>query len=90
MIDRAEKNSELYRTIFRCEPDNKQSDFQKLQQDRDYYNKLTPQQKQDLYDEHSRQIEGHVVEYPIFYMADETLKLDRTDYTNLVPKINFT
>ena len=90
MIDRAQSNTQLYRTIFRCEPDNKQSDFNKLQQDRDYYNGLTPQQKQDLYDENKDKIEGHVVEYPVYYMADETLELDRTDFTNLVPKINFT
>lgn len=90
MIDRAKSNTQLYREIFRCEPDNRQSDFGKLQQDRDYYNRLSPQQKQDLYEENKGRIEGHVVEYPIYYMADESLQLERTDFTNLVPKINFT
>jgi hypothetical protein len=90
LIDRSNTNTELYRNIFRCEPDDKQTSFDRLREDRQWYADLSQDQKMGIYQDNAPDIQGNVVSYPMYYMNDESLELSKTDFTNLVPKINFT
>ena len=42
------------------------------------------------YDELSKKIQGHIVEFPAQFLIDEDLKFRRSDKEFYVPDINFT
>lgn len=89
-VQRSEHNTDLYRELFRAEPDDHQSSFENLKKDRDEYAAMGSAIKYDKYKELKDEIIGHIVNYPTNYMSEETLDLKFTDVENLVPKINFT
>lgn len=88
-MSRARRNTEIYRDIFRCEPDNSQINFQKLKDDRKYIKDLDPKEFLDKYMELKDEIKGHFVEYPTEYLSKQSLALSITSFTKLVPVINF-
>ncbi|CAI2368575.1 unnamed protein product [Moneuplotes crassus] len=88
--ERAETNSEIYYKIFKAEPSNHQRNFDDLLADREAMENMSVQQKFDVYEKYIDGVIGHIVQYPIHYMANESLALDALDYHHLVPKISFT
>lgn len=90
LIRRSEKNTKYYRDIFKVEPDDRQTDFDKIKQDREEFESRGTTKTYELYQELAPKIKGHIVDYPIYYLQNEDLELNRTDMANLVPKINFT
>lgn len=89
LVQVSDKNTKLYRELFRAEPDDHQTDFEKLKEDREAYQSMGKVEQIDKYKRLSPEIQGHVVDYPIYYMKDQDLELNLTDMANLVPAINF-
>lgn len=89
LVQVSDNNTKLYRELFRAEPDDHQTDFEKLKEDRETYQNMSQAEKIDKYKRLSPEIQGHVVDYPIYYMKDQNLELNLTDMANLVPAINF-
>ena len=85
---RAEQNTELYRKIFACYPDDQYTTFQELKQG------LSSAPKGDnlieLYNQNKDKIKGHIVEFPLKFLEQEKLGMIFFSVENLVPEKNFT
>ena len=90
LTETAANNSEIYYNIFKAEPSDFQRTFKDLEADRKAFEETPMEEIQEIYDEQIGGVVGHVVDYPIHYMENESLALDSFDMHNLVPKINFT
>lgn len=88
-MKRASRNTEIYREIFRCEPDNTQVNFSAIKKDRKYMKNLPAEELLKKYNELKDEIKGHFVEYPTEYLSKQSLALNLTNFTKLVPAINF-
>lgn len=86
---RAKRNSEIYRDIFRAEPCDFQTSFKVLKKDRKEFKETPEEEIVEKYHKLSKEIKGHFVEYPLFFLKDSSLSLKLTDKEKLVPAINF-
>ncbi|EGR28742.1 phospholipase d1, putative [Ichthyophthirius multifiliis] len=77
------RNTEIYREVFRCYPDDNiktSNDFQDFQKTRNL----------DKYDQLKNQIVGFAVEFPKQFLQDENLELRISQREYFCPSINFT
>ena len=82
--NRALRNTEYFRSIFRCYPDD---EIEKLEQVKGFKSKANL----DSYHEISRKIVGHIVEFPLKFLSGEELKPDFFSLENLIlPDPTFT
>jgi hypothetical protein len=51
---------------------------------------MSIEERTSLYEEYIPGVQGHIVDYAINYMSEQSLELDFTDPNNLIPKITFT
>jgi hypothetical protein len=88
-IARGKRNTEIYREIFRAEPDNWQTSSKLLRQDRQEFAKQSNEELLEKYQKLIGEIKGHFVEFPLEYLKDLNLSLKLLDKEKLVPAINF-
>ena len=73
-IKRANNNTKIYRYIFRCYPDDSFWSFQSI---KDYYKIKNSEKAENLLKKYNKlkdKILGHIVEFPLFFLKDETLR----------------
>ena len=72
-LNRAKNNAKIYRYIFNCYPDNSFYTFQSIKE----FNKIKISEKsEDLLNKYNKfkdKIRGHIVEFPLLFLKDETL-----------------
>ena len=88
-IKRAEKNTEIYYDIFKCEPDNAQINFEKIKSDRKEIQNMDKEEFLNKYNELKDEIKGHFVIYPTEYLSKQSLSLNFTNFTKFIPDVNF-
>ena len=89
-INRARNNTEIYRDLFACYPDDSFVSFQSLK-DAQKTKKL--EKVEDLLNKYNRlkgKIVGHIVEFPLQFLKEETFETSFIGKENFVPEINFT
>lgn len=76
--------------MFKAEPDDRQTDFEELRQDRQEFKAKTNIMLFDEYGKEKHKVKGHYVEYPTQFMINQNLDLQASNVvTKLVPAINF-
>ena len=83
MNTRAENNTIIYKDIFGCYPHN---DYSKFEQ----YKNTDQQDISNIYNILKDKINGHIVEYPYYFLKDENLGKAFFSEDNLIPEHNFT
>ena len=80
---RANRNTRMYRKIFRCYPDD---EIRNLAEVKDFMMKS----RKDLYDSKKKKIKGHIVEFPLEFLKDENLNITVKQKEYLLPDETFT
>lgn len=86
----AKKNTETYRSIFNCYPDDNMIDFQDIPHDKS--TTMTEAEINELkerYTQHSSKIKGHIVQFPLNFLKNEILNRSFFSAEMLVPIKNF-
>ena len=89
MKSRAKRNSNIYRNIFDCFPDNKFKTFDDLKKRKIFKTDEEIKNLKEKYEESIIGIKGHIVEYPIDFLENEELNIDFFSKENLLPEKNF-
>lgn len=86
--ERAKNNTEAYRTIFKCYPDDEFTTFKKLRDAK----KPKGDELRKLYAENHEKIKGHVVYFPLRFLEGEIDNLGLSFFSaeNLLPEKNYT
>ena len=90
MISKAHINTEIYRYLFNCFPDNEFNNFEKLKNRKDVNSKEDLIKLKKEYDSKSIGIVGHIVEYPIQFLKDEQLDIDFFSKEKMIPERSYT
>ena len=88
--NRANNNTNIYREIFDCFPDNKFTTFLELKNRKTIKTKEDEEKLKEDYENKIKGIVGHIVEYPTEFLKNENLNIDFFSKENLVPEKNFT
>ena len=86
----ARNNTDLYRQIFMCYPDDYYTKFSMIPNKNSMQNKAQEFALKKNYEEKKSQIIGHIVEFPLHFLEEETLGISFFSKENLVPERNFT
>ena len=86
----ARNNTDLYRQIFMCYPDDYYTKFSMIPNKNSMQNKAQEFSLKKNYEEKKNQIIGHIVEFPLHFLEEETLGISFFSKENLVPERNFT
>ena len=89
LISKAQVNSQIYREIFDCFPDNKFKNLAALKKRKRFKTNEEIEQLKKDYKNKIIGISGHIVEYPIDFLKNEELDIDFFSKENLVPERNF-
>ena len=90
IVSRANSNTQIYRDIFGCYPDDTYTNFNKLKEAKLMKEKETPEVLLNKYNLMKDKIVGHIVNYPLKFLIEETLGNSFFSVENLVPEHNFT
>ena len=92
LINRAKNNTEIYRKIFYCYPDDNMKTFNEVKK-----MKIPEQLKngeleefKKLYNEEKDNIKGHIVEFPLHFLEREALGIPFFSKENCVPQKSYT
>ena len=88
--DTARKNTDLFRQIFMCYPDDYYTKFSMIPNKNSMQNKAQEFSLKKNYEENKNQIVGHIVEFPLHFLEEEQLGISFFSKENLVPERNFT
>ena len=88
--DTARNNTDLYRQIFMCYPDDYYTKFSMIPNKNSVQNKAQEFSLKKNYEEKKNQILGHIVEFPLHFLEEEQLGISFFSKENLVPERNFT
>ena len=88
--DTARKNTDLFRQIFMCYPDDYYTKFSMIPNKNSMQNKAQEFSLKKNYEEIKNQIVGHIVEFPLHFLEEEQLGISFFSKENLVPERNFT
>lgn len=80
---RAKKNTRRFRKIFACYPDDLIGSLNEVQD-------FMKEARLDLYDEYSKKIVGHLVEFPLKFLERENLNISVSQKEFLLPEVTFT
>ena len=86
----ARNNTDLYRQIFMCYPDDYYTKFSMIPNKNSMQNKAQEYSLKKNYEEKKDQIIGHIVEFPLHFLEEEQLGISFFSKENLVPERNFT
>ena len=86
----ARNNTDLYRQIFMCYPDDYYTKFSMIPNKNSMQNKAQEYSLKKNYEEKKNQIIGHIVEFPLHFLEEEQLGISFFSKENLVPERNFT
>ena len=86
----ARKNTDLYRQIFMCYPDDCYTKFSMIPPKNTVQNKAQEYSLKKNYEEKKGQIIGHIVEFPLHFLEEEQLGISFFSKENLIPERNFT
>ena len=91
LMDTAKNNTEIYRDLFYCYPDDLMRTFDEvLKMKRP--NKLDDIELNKLKDSYNKEkdnIKGHVVEFPLHFLEDEVLGIPFFSLENVVPEKSY-
>ena len=90
IVSRANSNTQIYRDIFGCYPDDTYTNFNRLKDAKLMKEKETPEELLNKYNLMKDKIVGHIVNYPLKFLIEETLGNSFFSVENLVPEHNFT
>ena len=88
----ANKNTLIYRKLFRCYPDDEMKTFEdaKKAPKIPFVDKKEIEQLQKDYEKEKKSIKGHIVEFPLHFLEKEVLGAGFLGIYSLVPEHNFT
>lgn len=76
-------NTEIYRIVFACYPDDKITQLKGIKD-------LKLKRDLSAYEDLGVKIKGHIVEFPLNFLADEVLTFGITNKEYYLPHISFT
>lgn len=79
----AYRNTRMYRKVFGCYPDDKMSTYQSI---KDIQNMADSSKYQEL----KERVRGFLVEFPIYFLTEENLKVAITSKEYFLPDSTFT
>ena len=82
----AHNNTEIYRELWGCYPDDQYLTFKDLKN----HKPLSREELLEKYNKKKDGIIGHAVEFPLHFLENENLGIDFFSVENLVPEKNFT
>ena len=82
----AHNNTEIYRELWGCYPDDQYLTFKDLKN----HKPLSREELLEKYNKKKDEIIGHAVEFPLHFLENENLGIDFFSVENLVPEKNFT
>jgi phospholipase D1/2 len=85
---RAKNNTDIYYDLFRCYPDDKYRFFKDIPKE-EKMNKIKEQFLKEKYESVKDNIKGHIVEFPLDFLANEILERSFFSAEMLVPIKNF-
>lgn len=88
--DRAKNNTLIYRDLFGCYPDDTYTNFKKLKERKRFTKPAEIEQLKIDYGNKHKDIKGHIVEFPLDFLHEESLGINFFSKENLVPERNFT
>jgi len=83
IMNNLKTNTEIYRKVFACYPDDTVKKLDQLRQ-------FMATKELHLYDELAPKIKGHIVKFPLNFLSEEDLSFKPLDKEYYVPYINFT
>jgi len=86
---RARKNTEIYREIFGCDPDDTIKNMKDLLDMREKIKARKPEEQLNMYEALRDKIRGHIVEWPTMFLLEQDLKLGWLQVEGLLPERNF-
>ena len=87
---RAQNNTKLYRDIFNCYPDDTFTNFKLMKEAKRKQESENPEILLQNYLKLKDKIIGHIVEFPLHFLKEETLGKIFFTKENMVPENNFT
>lgn len=73
MNSRAQTNTEIFREVFNCYPDDKMKNFKDLPLPK-LLNEKEIEELNAKYEKRAKDIKGHIVEFPLWFLENELLK----------------
>ena len=89
-LNRARNNTQIYHDIFACYPDDSFVNFQSLIDAQEIKKSEKAEDLLDKYNKLKEKIVGHIVEFPLSFLKEESLETSFFSMENYVPEINFT
>ena len=89
-LKRARSNTQIYHDLFACYPDDSFVSFKSL---KDAQKMKKFEKVEDLLNKYNKlksNIVGHIVEFPLFFLKEESLSTSWISVINYLPEINFT
>jgi len=83
MEEIANRNTEIYRNVFACYPDD---NIKRLADVKEFKAKKNLEEYDNLRD----QIRGYIVQFPLKFLEEAYLNFAKTDKESIVPAMNFT
>ena len=87
--NRARNNTEIYRDLFSCYPDDSFESFQSLKKAQEIQKSKKAEDLLNKYNELKGIIIGHIVEFPLLFLKEEDLQTSIISKENFIPEINF-
>lgn len=85
----AKENTEIYREIFGCDPDDTISNTKELLAMRGRIKARSVEEQLAIYEKLKQSIKGHLVEWPTMFMKAEDLQVGWTQVEGVLPERNF-
>jgi phospholipase D1/2 len=89
-INRAIKNSEIYRDLFACYPDDSFVNFQSIKDAQKVKKSEKTEKLLKKYNKLKRKIVGHIVEFPLLFLKEESLETSFFSKEKWIREIIFT
>ena len=92
LISTAKKNTETYRKIWYCYPDDEMRTFEDVKKMKNIkeFGENEMKEFKELYQKEKENIQGHVVEFPLHFLEEEVLGIPFFSKENIVPEKSYT
>ena len=92
LISTAKKNTETYRKIWYCYPDDEMRTFEDVKKMKNIkeFGENEMKEFKELYQKEKENIQGHVVEFPLNFLDKEVLGIPFFSKENIVPEKSYT